>query len=82
MGNRVYIVDYDIPEKPAKNKIQFYRDLKKLRKNTKGLEHSTKSVLYTYDKTLAQAVYLLVNVHGGQGHVYYGEEITQQLTCL
>jgi hypothetical protein len=69
-------VDYDIPEQPAKNKVHFYRGLQKLRK-IKDLEHSTKSVLCTDDKRGAQAVYLLVKAHGGHGHVYRAEKITQ-----
>lgn len=77
MGNRVYIVDYDIPEKPTKERVQFYRDMKKLQNNHFQSEYSTQSVFRTHDKTLAEAVYLLVVAHGGRGHVYKGEEITK-----
>ncbi len=76
MGNRVYIVDYDIPANPAKERVQFYRDLKKL---DSSLDYSTLSVFRTRDKMMAQAVYLLVKAHGGCGHVYCGEEITDEL---
>ncbi len=79
MGNRLYIVDYDIPEKPARKRVQFYRDMKTLC-NSSHIEHSTLSVFRTHDKMLAQAIYLLVVTHGGYGHVYYGEEITNELT--
>ncbi|KYK32690.1 MAG: hypothetical protein HXS46_13525 [Theionarchaea archaeon] len=78
MGDRVYIVDYDIPEKPAKERIQFYRDMKKLQNSQ--TDYSTLSVFRTKEKYIAQAVYLLVVAHGGHGHVYYGEEITDLIT--
>ncbi len=77
MGNKLYIVDYDIPEEPAKEKIQFYRDIQKLLSNTtQKSDYSTLSVFRTHDKNLAQAVYLLVVAHKGSGHVYYAQEIT------
>ena len=76
MGSSLYIVDYDIPEKPAKERVQFYRDMKKLQNNDFQSESSTQSVFRTHDRTLAEAVYLLVMAHGGRGHVYKGEEIT------
>jgi len=56
MGNRMYIVDYDIPEEPAKNKVQFYRDLKRL--GIHGKDYSTLSVFRTEDEYVANAVYL------------------------
>lgn len=78
MGSRVYIVDYDIPELPAKERVQFYRDMRKLN-NYFQSDFSTLSVFRTHDKMVAQAVYLLVKAHGGHGHVYCGEEITSEL---
>lgn len=79
MGNRLYIVDYDIPEEPAKEKVQFYRDMQKLRKEYPHGDYSTLSVFRTEEKTFAQAVYWLVVAHGGCAHIYYGEEITEDL---
>ena len=76
MGNRVYIVDYDIPANPARKRVQFYRDLKKL--DSSSLDYSTLSVFCTSDKMIAHAVYLLVKAHGGCGHVYCGEEVTDE----
>ncbi len=83
MGNRVYIVDYDIPEEPAKERIQFYRDMKTLQsKYSQKADYSTLSVFRTCDRILAEAVYLLVVAHKGRGHVYCGEEITNELQQL
>ncbi len=73
MSNRLYIVDYDIPEKPAKNRVQFYRDLKKLSVHQDG--YSTLSVFRTEEEYLAKAVYYLVAAHGGNAHMYVAEEI-------
>ncbi|MBU7011768.1 MAG: hypothetical protein HXS46_13855 [Theionarchaea archaeon] len=42
MGDRVYIVDYDIPENPVRERIQFYRDMKKLQNSQ--TDYSTLSV--------------------------------------
>ncbi|MGD2247529.1 MAG: hypothetical protein PVF58_03925 [Candidatus Methanofastidiosia archaeon] len=78
MGNKVYIVDYDIPEKPARKKVQFYRDLKNVKEHTR-IEYSTLSVFRTNERMIAEAVYHLVMYYGGCAHVYYGEEITYTL---
>jgi hypothetical protein len=84
MGSGLYIVDYDIPEEPARERIQFYRDMKALqnRYSKDYSEFSTQSVFCTYSKILAYAVFLLVTAHGGRGHVYYGTEITDQLEMV
>lgn len=80
MGNRVYIVDYDIPEEPAKERIQFYRDMADLkREHSQNMGYSTLSVFRTGDRIIAEAVYLLVIAHGGAAHMYYGEEITEKI---
>lgn len=82
MGNW-YIVDYDIPVSPAKERVQFYRDMETLqRKYGSETDYSTLSVFRTHDRTLAQAVYLLVMAHHGSAHVYRGEEITQTISAL
>ena len=78
MGNKVYIVDYDMPEKPARKKVQFYRDLKNLRAYA-HMKYSTLSVFRTDERMVAEAVYYLVMYYGGCAHVYYGEEITHEL---
>jgi hypothetical protein len=79
MGNRTYIVDYDIPEEPAREKVQFYRDMKKLlSSSSQKADYSTLSVFRTCDKILAQAVYLLVVAHRGSGHVYAADDITDE----
>ncbi|MGD2248650.1 MAG: hypothetical protein PVF58_09605 [Candidatus Methanofastidiosia archaeon] len=72
MGNTIYIVDYDLPETPASNRVQFYRDLKKLPNKI----CSTQSVFCTEDIHIAHAVYLLVVAHKGSGHIYQGKDIT------
>ena len=59
MGNKVYIVDYDIPQKPAKKRVQFYRDLSQLTQYC-HYEYSTLSVARTEDEYLAEAVDLHV----------------------
>lgn len=74
MGNRLYIVDYDIPQSPARERVQFYRDMEKLCGNV-GKDYSTFSVFRTEDKVVAEAVYLLVKAHGGRVHLYVGEEV-------
>lgn len=74
MGNKLYIVDYDIPVSPVKTRVMFYRDLKKL-VDVQDFEYSTLSVFRTDKEELAKAVYLLVMVHGGNAHVYKAEEI-------
>lgn len=80
MGNRWYIVDYDIPVSPARERVQFYRDMETLhREYGSGSDYSTLSVFRTQDRALAQAVYLLVVAHYGSAHVYSGEEITQTI---
>jgi hypothetical protein len=65
MGSGLYIVDYDIPEEPARERIQFYRDMKVLqnRYSKDYSEFSTQSVFCTYSKILACAVFLLVTAH-------------------
>lgn len=73
-GAMVYIVDYDIPESPARSKIQFYRDLKKVRRIFPS-DYSTLSVFRTQERMAAEAVYLLVASHGGSAHMYAAEEI-------
>jgi hypothetical protein len=75
MGNTVYIVDYDIPEEPAKKRVQFYRDLKRVRTCSGVHDYSTFSVFRTEEKKLAEAVYLLVIAHGGNAHMYIAREI-------
>jgi hypothetical protein len=75
MGDRVYIVDYDIPEQPAKKRVQFYRDLKKLAKCFQNHDYSTLSVFRTGEEQLAEAVYFLVIAHGGDAHMYEAIEI-------
>jgi hypothetical protein len=81
MGSGLYIVDYDIPEEPARERIQFYRDMKVLqnRYSEDYSDYSTRSVFRTCSKILACAVFLLVTAHGGHGHVYCGIKITDQL---
>jgi len=74
MGSSVYIVDYDIPGKPAKKKVQFYRDLKKI-SQYQSSDYSTLSVFRTEDKCLAEAVYFLVIAYGGNAHMYKAEEV-------
>lgn len=74
MGNSVYIVDYDIPESPAKNRVQFYRDLKRLRRCF-HYDYSTLSVFRTQKKEVAEAVYFLVIAHGGNAHMYVATEV-------
>ena len=78
MGQRLYIVDYDIPEEPARNRVQFYRDLRKLSKAFQKWDYSTSSVLRTQEEGLAKAVYLLVIAHSGNAHMYVAEEIIPQ----
>lgn len=68
----VYIVDYDIPASPARNKVQFYRDLKNI---CSRKDYSTLSVVRTQERMVAEAVYLLVTAHGGSAHMYKAEEI-------
>ena len=72
MGNSVYIVDYDIPKDPPSQRVQFYRDLKKV--NGQG-NFSTKSVICTEEKELAEAVYWLVIAFGGRVNIYKGKEV-------
>jgi hypothetical protein len=72
MGNKLYIVDYDIPVSPARCRVQFYRDLEKLNIQK---QYSTLSVIRTEEEYLAKAVYLLVVAHGGNAHVYRATEI-------
>lgn len=74
MGNRLYIVDYDIPVSPARKRVSFYRDLKKLQV-FQDFDYSTMSVFRTEEEELAEAVYLLVIAHGGDAHVYKAEEV-------
>ena len=74
MGNKLYIVDYDIPEEPASKKVQFYRDLKKIRQYQSS-DYSTLSVFRTEDECLAEAVYFLVVAYNGSVHMYKGEEV-------
>ncbi len=78
MGNRLYIVDYDIPMSPAREKVQFYRDMEKLYGKV-GKDYSTLSVFRTEEKVVAEAVYLLVRAHGGRVHMYVGEEVFPHL---
>jgi hypothetical protein len=73
MGNRIYLVDYDIPVSPAREKVQFYRDLQKL--GTSVREFSTRSVFRTQEEYLARAVYLMALAHGGNVHMYVAEEV-------
>lgn len=75
MGSRLYIVDYDIPEQPARKRIQFYRDLKQLTQKF-PCDYSTLSVLRTTEEVIAWAVYTLVVSHGGTAHFYRAEEIS------
>ncbi len=75
MGNRVYIVDYDIPVEPAKKRVQFYRDLKRLSTFSQNYDYSTLSVIRTKEKQVAEAVYFLVVAHGGNAHLYEATEI-------
>lgn len=80
MGERLYIVDYDIPAEPVRRRVQFYRDLKQiLEKCGMPPEYSTRSVFRTPRIMLAEALFILVLAHGGSGHVYCGEEITGNL---
>ena len=72
----MYIVDHGIPEEPARERVQFYRDLENLRKIYQG-GFSIVSVVCTEDEVMAEAIYLLVRAHGGKGHVYRGEEVTE-----
>ena len=74
----MYIVDCDIPEEPASKKIQFCRDLEKVRRIYQD-GFSTLSAVRTEDEVMAEALYLLVRAHGGKGHVFRGEEITDRL---
>ncbi|MGD2251034.1 MAG: hypothetical protein PVF58_21775 [Candidatus Methanofastidiosia archaeon] len=78
MGDSVYIVDYDIPEEPTKNKVRFYRDMKRLREFSE-FEYSTLSVVRTSVREVADAVYLLVVAHGGCAHMYRATEIVFQV---
>ncbi len=79
MGNRWYIVDYDIPESPAKERVQFYRDMELIKSCGVENGYSTLSVFRTKERVLAEAVYLLVTTHKGSAHVYVGEEITKEM---
>jgi hypothetical protein len=72
MGNSVYIVDYDVPREPAGKRVQFYRDLKRV---SDSLKYSTRSVLYTKERELAEAVYWLVMAYNGTANMYKGKEI-------
>jgi hypothetical protein len=81
MGERLYIVDYDIPVEPVRRRVQFYRDLNQvLGKCGTPPEYSTRSVFRTPHMMLAEALFMLVLAHGGSGHVYCGEEITGNFT--
>jgi hypothetical protein len=64
----------DIPEEPARNKVRFYRDMKRLREYSE-YEYSTLSVVRTSVREVADAVYLLVMAHGGCAHMYRAREI-------
>ncbi len=75
LSGKLYIVDYDIPEEPARDRVQFYRDLKKLSTAFQKWDYSTLSVLRTQEEELAKAVYLLVIAHRGNAHMYVAEEI-------
>ena len=73
MGNSVYIADYDLPKDPPSQRVQFYRDLKKV--GTHQCNFSTKSVIYTEEKESAEAVYWLVTAYGGRVNMYKGKEV-------
>jgi hypothetical protein len=80
MGERLYIVDYDIPAEPVRRRVRFYRDLDKILDKCGMLpEYSTRSVFRTPHMMLAEALFVLVLAHGGSGHVYCGEEIIGNL---
>jgi hypothetical protein len=80
MGERLYIVDYDIPAEPVRRRVQFHRDLNQiLEKCGTPPEYSTRSVFRTPHMMLAEALFILVLAYGGSGHVYCGEEITGNL---
>jgi hypothetical protein len=65
MGERLYIVDYDIPVEPVRRKVQFYRDLNQvLGKCGTPPEYSTRSVFRTPHMMLAEALFMLVLAHG------------------
>jgi hypothetical protein len=67
MGNRIYLVDYDIPVSPAREKVQFYRALQK--SGTSVREFSTRSVFRTQEEYLARAVCVGTRTWRGGAHV-------------
>ena len=72
MGNSVYIADYDLPKDPPSQRVQFYRDLKKVNGQC---NFSTMSVIYTEEKESAEAVYWLVTAYDGRVNMYKGKEV-------
>lgn len=74
-----YIVDWDIPSEPTSKRRAFYRHLEKLKLNL-GLfsKMSTKSVLVTIDRRLAQRVYNLASQYG-VANIYIAKELDENL---
>ena len=68
----MFIVDWDIPSKPAWRRVYFYKKLRKVRKAF-GLEGrmSTMSVLIVQDEKLAWAVHNLASQYG-RSNIYRG----------
>ena len=64
-GEVLYIVDWDLPEKPAGPRRAFYRRLRKVcLNNGSNWERSTFSVLKTRSASLAKEVYVLACQYG------------------
>lgn len=61
----VWIVDWDIPQKPASARVAFYRALKKLRKDFGIANHmSSQSVMIVHSQAAAEAVHNLALRYG------------------
>lgn len=66
----VYLIDYDIPQKPAAGRVAFYRNLSKLKRNYGYDGESTASVVKTKDRELAFKIHDLAVAYGGQCNVW------------
>jgi len=73
MSATIYIVDWDIPRRPASDRLRFYRALQRLCSEAGATiwDRSTMSVLKTPSRDLAFQVFNLVKgVEGGRGNIY------------
>ena len=73
----VFIIDYDMPEKPSSNRVAFYRHLSKLKQKFGYEGQSSASVLKTTNRELALEIHRLALSYGGRASVWQAVRFTK-----